>query len=714
MGRFNPTSLLVCDTETTGLRPFHGDAPFAVSLCDQDGNTFYTEWRVDPFSRRVLPDDKDVDYLRRLLGKRKLPKIFFNAPFDFRMLREVGIDVAGPIHDVGVAARICFTLEFSYKLKELAAKYGICGKEDEKRLKDEVNRCRTIGRKRGYNLAEDTEADYWLPRVIDPNSDHCEEYAVKDVFPRTLMLWLMYTEVVMGEEAPELRETYDFEMGELWYTLREMEDRGIRIHRDRNGERLAEAHVKRERYLTQLQERLIRDGKQWLDLSNPKLKGKKREAPFNPGSPLQLARVLYEPKPRGYGLEVHRRSEKPPHNPSTDWKALREHLTEPVVQDLVKYRSADKEVSTYFGAYANLMLPDRIDKGSWCLHPNFNQLGANKTSRTSSNDPNFQNVGDANNNPNSPSPIQVRDVFGPRNGKVWGCFDWSGQEMRIFADVAKIETMLTAFREGRSIHEHNANLAWGGKGNPHALIAAGYSLELGTPSSLVTSRKVLEVWKEIGWNDTKARIAGIDSEAGREAADRWLSRFGYDIIKAEASIGLKRAKTRAKNLGFAKIYGAGVNGVIDMLYCTRREAREMLDRFDEVHPGMPEFMYDFSAMAKAQGYIHNLFGRRLHVDPYTPYKAVNYLVQGTAADMLKRAMVAVAKYLKGTGLDAHLVAPVHDEIIIEIAAKHSFKWLLRGIVITMEAIRPPGLRIAMPVECSLVRRYWHEKEEVKL
>jgi DNA polymerase I-like protein with 3'-5' exonuclease and polymerase domains len=701
MGRFNPREFLSIDTETTGLHFWQGDRPFAVPLCDEEGNTWYTEWDVNPQTREVTPNDSDLRYLRRLFENERLPKLLFNLKFDYRMLAAFGLILKGPLHDVGVAARICNTLEPSYRLKQLAAKYCDIPTDDQTQLQRAVVRARNYGRKHGWNLAEDTEADYWTPRASGLDDGVCETYALGDV-ERNRMLWFLYRKVVMEDpESPELLDTYRFEMEEVWPVVYRMEQRGVRLDRRINSQELKKSQERQVELYNVMLAMLKRDRISWSP--NPK-------EPFKPGSDIQLRRILFDRR-HGYGLVVHRYTEKSK-EPSTDWKALREHLTHAFVQTLVQWRSARKAESTYFGAYERLIVEDHISPGEWTIHGSFNQLGAAKTGRLSSNDPNLQNVGDANNNPNSPAPIQAREPFGPRKGYVWYCFDYSGQEMRIFADVARIQTMLEAFYSGRSVHDHNAELAWGGKGNPHALTAAAYSLELG--ASRPSRKEVAEVWRELEWNETKARLYGFDSPKAQAAAEAWLSDYDYSIIKAESSIGLKRAKTRAKNLGFAKIYGAGVNGVVDMLYCSRYEARQLLDRFDEIHPGMVEFMNELCVTARSQGFIHNLFGRRLMVDGYTAYKATNYLVQGTAADMIKRAMVRAQRYIDGTGLDIHLEMSVHDELDFEIRKDHTHLWVLRGLKRIMESVKPKALRIPMPVEVNRIRHGWNEKEPLEL
>lgn len=690
----NPTEYLVIDTETTGLRYWHGDRPFAISLCDQDGETEYYQWPVNPVTREVTPDPEELRLLRKRFRLWKgIPKVLFNAKFDYLMLKGIGIELQGPIHDMGVAARICNTNELNYKLKPLASRYCDIDDSDEKDLQKETVSARNAGKKRGWKLGEKVQEDYWMCRQVNPESQTCERYAVLDVL-RTQALWMLYMQVVMPKE-PALMETYNFEMESVWPVINALEARGAGISKERNHAKLEEAVKKQASLLAEMRAMLKRD----------RIKLDKEFDCTN----AQIAEVLYV----RYKLEIHKRTKPsksaPAGNPSTDWKALREHLTHPFVVLVVRWRSAQKSVTTYFGKYEREMIDE--GGGVYAIHGSFNQLGANKTSRLSSNAPNLQNAADANNNPNSPAPIQAREPFGPRPGYRWYCLDYSGQEVRIFAETANITEMLDSIRAGRDVMNDTANRAWGGRNNIRGVIAASYALELG---NVTPPPDILGVWQNLGWNAHKARVYGYNHPNAWRIAEKWLKSFGFDIVKAEASIGQKKTRTRAKNLTYAKIYGAGASGVMDMLYCSRAEARQQLRLFDDLFPGMPLYIDQLSAESAESGYVETLYGRRLNVESNYAYRAVNYRVQGTGADMIKRGMVRTHSYLRKTGKDAHLLLPIHDELVFEVKIEHAYKWLLRGLRNIMEDVAREVMTLPMPVECNRVTRYWSEKTKVEL
>jgi DNA polymerase-1 len=90
---------------------------------------------------------------------------------------------------------------------------------------------------------------------------------------------------------------------------------------------------------------------------------------------------------------------------------------------------------------------------------------------------------------------------------------------------------------------------------------------------------------------------------------------------------------------------------------------------------------------------------------------VNYLVQGSAADLLKRSMIRVFDYLKKLALDAHLILTIHDELGFEILKKHAHRWLLRSLAMLM-ADNEGHFDVPTPVELQKVTNNWSEKLEV--
>lgn len=124
----------------------------------------------------------------------------------------------------------------------------------------------------------------------------------------------------------------------------------------------------------------------------------------------------------------------------------------------------------------------------------------------------------------------------------------------------------------------------------------------------------------------------------------------------------------AKNAGFAKIYGAGVAKFAQTAGVTEGEAREFLEAYDRMYPGVRAFQDTVQRVALRRiaedgvPWVRTPWGRRQVTDRGSEYKLVNYLIQGTAADVLKDRLVA----LNNAGLGEYMLLPVHDEVIFDV------------------------------------------------
>lgn len=132
----------------------------------------------------------------------------------------------------------------------------------------------------------------------------------------------------------------------------------------------------------------------------------------------------------------------------------------------------------------------------------------------------------------------------------------------------------------------------------------------------------------------------------------------------------------AKAINFGLIYGMGEFGLASNLGITRDAAKAYIDRYFTRYPGVARYMENIRAQAGEQGYVETVFGRRIWLPDLRGAKgprraaaeraAINAPVQGTAADLIKMAMVAVDDWLRGEGLDARLVMQVHDELVLDV------------------------------------------------
>ena len=172
----------------------------------------------------------------------------------------------------------------------------------------------------------------------------------------------------------------------------------------------------------------------------------------------------------------------------------------------------------------------------------------------------------------------------------------------------------------------------------------------------------------------------------------------------------------AKTINFAVIYGMQVPSLSKALGVTESEARHFLSRYYRAFPGVQTLMRDAKMVTLRRGYIKNAFGRERHVPKRDAYKALNSLIQGCAADLMKTAMIDVAALLKERDA-GHLLLTIHDELVIESDCADI--WLLREIVEIMTQYGEPEwgesfvgcpLRVSVSETCHR----WSEKEEVLL
>ena len=164
----------------------------------------------------------------------------------------------------------------------------------------------------------------------------------------------------------------------------------------------------------------------------------------------------------------------------------------------------------------------------------------------------------------------------------------------------------------------------------------------------------------------------------------------------------------AKAINFGLIYGMSAFGLANQLNISRTLAKEYIDRYFDRYPGVRRYMDETRAVAREQGYVETVFGRRLYLPDinarHVPRRqgaertAINAPMQGTAADIIKRAMLAVHAWLPGSGLDAAMMMQVHDELVFEVA-EADVDALVAGVSSRMEGAAE--LDVALLVEAGV-------------
>jgi len=198
---------------------------------------------------------------------------------------------------------------------------------------------------------------------------------------------------------------------------------------------------------------------------------------------------------------------------------------------------------------------------------------------------------------------RIREAFVAEEGKTLVALDYSQIELRILAHIADIPALKQAFQEGQDIHAMTA------------------------------------------------------SEM-------------FDVPMDEMTPDIRR---RAKAINFGVIYGISGFGLARNLRIPRSEAQGFIDRYFERFPGIRTYMDDTKAFAKEHGYVQTLFGRRIHTPNITAKgpqagfaarAAINAPIQGTAADVIRRAMIRMPEAIQD--LPAKMLLQVHDELLFEV------------------------------------------------
>ncbi len=203
-----------------------------------------------------------------------------------------------------------------------------------------------------------------------------------------------------------------------------------------------------------------------------------------------------------------------------------------------------------------------------------------------------------------------------------------------------------------------------------------------------------------------------------------LSAFekGLDVHRATAAevfgVGLDAVshemRRSAKAINFGLIYGMSAFGLAKQLHVGRNEAQQYIDRYFERYPGVQRYMNNIRALAHEQGYVETIFGRRLYLPDINAKNknlqmgaertAINAPMQGTAADIIKTAMIKVQAWLDEARLDAKIIMQVHDELVLEVA-EAQLDNVREGLIARMSSAA--SLKVPLLVEAG-VGNNWDE------
>ena len=190
--------------------------------------------------------------------------------------------------------------------------------------------------------------------------------------------------------------------------------------------------------------------------------------------------------------------------------------------------------------------------------------------------------------------------------------------------------------------------------------------------------------------------AGIDIHA-RTASEV----FGVPLDAMDGE-----TRRRAKAINFGIIYGISAFGLARQLAISRGEASDYINAYFRKFPGIKDYMERIKVEAREDGFVETLFGRRIHISGFTggnqamrgfaERQAINAPIQGSAADIIKRAMVRLPAALCEAGFATKMLLQVHDELIFE-GPESEAEAATALITSLMETAAEPVLKLAVPI-----------------
>ena len=174
-------------------------------------------------------------------------------------------------------------------------------------------------------------------------------------------------------------------------------------------------------------------------------------------------------------------------------------------------------------------------------------------------------------------------------------------------------------------------------------------------------------------------------------------------------------RRQAKAINFGVIYGISAFGLSNNLRIPREDARRFIETYFERFPGIRAYMERTKAYAQAHEHVRTLFGRRIHTPeinargPHAAFAyraAINAPIQGSAADIIRRAMIRVPAAIDG--LPAKMLLQVHDELLFEVE-EGAVDAVIARVKRVMEGAALPAVQLSVPIEVDAGRgRSWAE------
>lgn len=526
------------DTETTSLNEMEAEL-IGMSFSYKKGLAYYI-----PLSENREEALETLEIFRPFFEKQDIVKIAHNLKFDYKILKQYGIEVEGAIFDTMIAHYLLnpdgrHGMDY---LSEIYLHYQPIS------IETLIGKGKKQGTLRSVSIEEQTN------------------YAAEDA-DVTWQLYELFAPQLKKENLEDL--FFKVEMP-LMKVLAKMELEGVSLDK---------------KWLEQ-ESKDLEDDLRKLELKIFELSGEE----FNINSPKQMGEILFEK------MQLDPKAKKTKTGQYATSEDILQKLSSKheIIKYILEYRTYQKLKSTYVDA-----LPLQIDKDDHRVHTNFSQTTA-ATGRLASVNPNLQNI-----------PIrtlrgqQIRGAFVAGEGKKIISADYSQIELRLIAEISNEENMILAFQNGEDIHA-----------------------------------------------STASKLFNIPLE---------------EVTKTQRS--------QAKTVNFGILYGQGAFALAEQTGLSRTEAKQMIEAYYETYPQLKKFMADQVKKAQELGYVETILHRKRHlkdinsanfvVRAHAERNAVNAPIQGSAADVIKLAMIKIDEKLEEQNLKTKMLLQVHDELLFE-------------------------------------------------
>lgn len=529
----------VCfDTETTSLNELEAEL-IGMSFSYKKGLAYYI-----PLSENREEALETLEIFRPFFEKKDVVKIAHNLKFDYKILKQYGIEVEGAIFDTMIAHYLLnpdgrHGMDY---LSEIYLHYQPIS------IETLIGKGKKQGTLRSVSIEEQTN------------------YAAEDA-DVTWQLYELFAPQLKKENLEDL--FFKVEMP-LMKVLAKMELEGVSLDK---------------KWLEQESKDLENDLRK-LELKIFELSGEE----FNINSPKQMGEILFEKMQ----LDPKAKKTKTGQYATSEDVLQKLSAKHDIIKYILEYRTYQKLKSTYVDA-----LPLQIDKDDHRVHTNFSQTTA-ATGRLASVNPNLQNI-----------PIrtlrgqQIRGAFVAGEGKKIISADYSQIELRLIAEISNEENMILAFQNGEDIHASTAS----------------------------------------------------------------------KLFKIPLEEVTKTQRSQAKTVNFGIIYGQGAFALAEQTGLSRTEAKQMIEAYFETYPQLKKYMAEQVKKAQDLGYVETILHRKRHlkdinsanfvVRAHAERNAVNAPIQGSAADVIKLAMIKIDEKLQEQDLKTKMLLQVHDELLFE-------------------------------------------------